>query len=232
MQRPRARPRRGVARTRDRLGDRCAAAAGRRAPSPSAPVPRHLRRASARRSSTSCERSATSWRPRRSSASRATSRRRTPCAASLSRGAPTCSSSARIIAPGCSAWSRAITRMQVLHGAPCSVAVAPDPLAPRSRAQRIGVGIDDTPESTVRRWSWRASSPAGPAPGLVAARRGRRRDPRLGRALGHAVLRGRAPGARRGPPRGVIEELLARRLESCEDVAPRPSWSWAIPPRS
>jgi nucleotide-binding universal stress UspA family protein len=37
--------------------------------------------------------------------------------------------------------------MQVLHGAPCAVAVAPDPLAPRTSLQRIGVGIDDTPES-------------------------------------------------------------------------------------
>jgi nucleotide-binding universal stress UspA family protein len=37
--------------------------------------------------------------------------------------------------------------MQVLHGAPCAVAVAPDPLAPRAALRRIGVGIDDTPES-------------------------------------------------------------------------------------
>jgi nucleotide-binding universal stress UspA family protein len=39
--------------------------------------------------------------------------------------------------------------MQVLHGAPCAVAVAPDPLAPDAQLQRIGVGIDSTPESEL-----------------------------------------------------------------------------------
>jgi nucleotide-binding universal stress UspA family protein len=39
--------------------------------------------------------------------------------------------------------------MQVLHGARCAVAVAPDPLAPRPELRRIGVGIDATPESAV-----------------------------------------------------------------------------------
>jgi len=37
--------------------------------------------------------------------------------------------------------------MQVLHGAPCAVAIAPDHLAPCHRLGRIGVGIDSTPES-------------------------------------------------------------------------------------
>jgi nucleotide-binding universal stress UspA family protein len=37
--------------------------------------------------------------------------------------------------------------MQVLHGARCAVAIAPDPLAPRPQLRRIGVGIDATPES-------------------------------------------------------------------------------------
>ncbi len=37
--------------------------------------------------------------------------------------------------------------MQVLHGAACAVAVAPDPLAPHPELQRIGVGVDATPES-------------------------------------------------------------------------------------
>lgn len=37
--------------------------------------------------------------------------------------------------------------MQVLHGAACAVAIAPDPLAPHPELQRIGVGIDATPES-------------------------------------------------------------------------------------
>jgi nucleotide-binding universal stress UspA family protein len=39
--------------------------------------------------------------------------------------------------------------MQVLHGAPCAVAVAPDPLPTRPHLQRIGVGIDPTPESEL-----------------------------------------------------------------------------------
>lgn len=39
--------------------------------------------------------------------------------------------------------------MQVLHGARCAVAVAPDPLAPRPELRRIGVGVDATPESAV-----------------------------------------------------------------------------------
>jgi nucleotide-binding universal stress UspA family protein len=39
--------------------------------------------------------------------------------------------------------------MQVLHGARCAVAVAPDPLAPRPELRRIGVGIDATEESAV-----------------------------------------------------------------------------------
>jgi nucleotide-binding universal stress UspA family protein len=39
--------------------------------------------------------------------------------------------------------------MQVLHGARCAVAIAPDPLAPRPELRRIGVGIDATPESVA-----------------------------------------------------------------------------------
>jgi nucleotide-binding universal stress UspA family protein len=39
--------------------------------------------------------------------------------------------------------------LQVLHGAPCAVAVAPDHIAPCRALTRIGVGIDDTPESAV-----------------------------------------------------------------------------------
>jgi nucleotide-binding universal stress UspA family protein len=37
--------------------------------------------------------------------------------------------------------------MQVLHGAACAVAIAPDPLAPHPELQKIGIGIDATPES-------------------------------------------------------------------------------------
>lgn len=39
--------------------------------------------------------------------------------------------------------------MQVLHGARCAVAIAPDPLPPRPKLRRIGVGIDATAESAV-----------------------------------------------------------------------------------
>jgi nucleotide-binding universal stress UspA family protein len=37
--------------------------------------------------------------------------------------------------------------LQVLRGAPCAVAVAPDPIAAHPRLARIGVGLDATPES-------------------------------------------------------------------------------------
>ncbi len=37
--------------------------------------------------------------------------------------------------------------MQVLHGADCAVAVAPDTPAPRTTLRRIGVGLDDVPEA-------------------------------------------------------------------------------------
>ncbi len=39
--------------------------------------------------------------------------------------------------------------MQVLHGAPCAVAVAPDHVAACQRLEHIGVGVDETPESAI-----------------------------------------------------------------------------------
>lgn len=39
--------------------------------------------------------------------------------------------------------------MQILHGAPCAVAIVPDHLSPCRSLQRIGVGIDEAPESAV-----------------------------------------------------------------------------------
>jgi nucleotide-binding universal stress UspA family protein len=39
--------------------------------------------------------------------------------------------------------------LQVLHGARCAVAVAPDPLSPHRELRTIGVGIDSTPESKI-----------------------------------------------------------------------------------
>jgi nucleotide-binding universal stress UspA family protein len=39
--------------------------------------------------------------------------------------------------------------MQVVHGAPCAVAVAPDHVAPCRAIKRIGVGVDGSPESAA-----------------------------------------------------------------------------------
>ena len=107
--------------------------------------------------------------------------------------------------------------MQVLHGAPCSVAVAPDVLAAGRGLGHIGVGIDATPESLTA---------------LVTARElARRTGARLSL---HAVVDDAIPGwvglsvtpsyadalqELIADRRRVIEELLARRLESCQDVS-------------
>ena len=107
--------------------------------------------------------------------------------------------------------------LQVLHGAPCAVAIARDPLEPRTELHRIGVGLDDTPESTLA---------------LVMARELTRRT---GARLSlHAVVDDAIPGwvGLSVTPsyadalqelvedrRAAAEELLARRLEACEGVA-------------
>ena len=39
--------------------------------------------------------------------------------------------------------------MQVLHGAPCAVALAPDDLPPCRALTRLGVGVDESPESVA-----------------------------------------------------------------------------------
>lgn len=106
--------------------------------------------------------------------------------------------------------------MQVLHGASCSVAVAPDGLAPARGLGHIGVGIDSTPESLAAL--------------LTARELARRTGARL---TLHAVVDDAIPGwvGLSVTPsyadalqelidhrRGVTEELVARRLESCEDV--------------
>jgi nucleotide-binding universal stress UspA family protein len=106
--------------------------------------------------------------------------------------------------------------MQVLHGASCAVAVAPDPVAPRSELHRIGVGIDATPESALA---------------LVMARElAQHTGARLSL---HAVVDEAIPGwvglsptpsyaealqAMTDDRRVAAEELLARRLEACEGV--------------
>jgi hypothetical protein len=78
--------------------------------------------------------------------------------------------------------------MQVLHGAACVVAIAPDPLAPHPELQRIGVGIDATPES--ERALAMARDLAERTGARLWLRRGRRHDLQLGRALPD----GRPPG--------------------------------------
>jgi nucleotide-binding universal stress UspA family protein len=107
--------------------------------------------------------------------------------------------------------------MQVLHGASCAVAVAPDPVAPRAALHRIGVGIDATPESALA---------------LVLARElAHHSGARLSL---HAVVDEAIPGwaglsvtsayadAMRELIAGrhaVAEKLLAGRLEACEGVS-------------
>ncbi|MGZ8635065.1 MAG: universal stress protein, partial [Solirubrobacteraceae bacterium] len=107
--------------------------------------------------------------------------------------------------------------MQVLHGAPCAVAVAPDPMAPRPTLRRIGVGIDATPESEH-------------ALGMA-----RELAERTGASLWlHVVVDETIPGwagfVPMAPSAGAFQEitegrlsiarsLLAERLEACEGVA-------------
>jgi nucleotide-binding universal stress UspA family protein len=85
--------------------------------------------------------------------------------------------------------------MQVLHGARCAVAVAPDPLAPVAELRRIGVGIDATAESAV------AFETAC----------------ELARATGaHLVLLAVVDDTL---PEPAARELLAQRRAGCADVA-------------
>jgi nucleotide-binding universal stress UspA family protein len=106
--------------------------------------------------------------------------------------------------------------MQVLHGASCAVAIAPDPVAPGAALHRIGVGIDATPESALAlvmarelarhagaRLSLRAVVDDA-IPGWV----GLSAMPASTDALHEFTNDGRA----------AAEELLARRLEACEGV--------------
>jgi nucleotide-binding universal stress UspA family protein len=107
--------------------------------------------------------------------------------------------------------------MQVLHGAPCAVAIAPDPVAPSPELHRIGVGIDTTPESALA---------------LVMARElAQHTGARLSL---YAVVEESIPGwvdlsatpsyadalqARFEGEQAAAQELLAARLEACEGVA-------------
>jgi nucleotide-binding universal stress UspA family protein len=107
--------------------------------------------------------------------------------------------------------------LQVLHGAPCAVAVAPDPVAARPELHRIGVGIDATPESAIALVMARALAQQAGArlslhavvddavPGWV----GLSGTAAYGEAL-QALVEDRSAAA---------ENLLALRLEACEGVA-------------
>lgn len=107
--------------------------------------------------------------------------------------------------------------LQVLHGASCAVAVAPDPVPARPELHRIGVGIDATPESALA---------------LVMARE---LAQRTGADLSlYAVVQESIPGWVGLSPmatsadamdelfqsqRAAAEQLVAARLEACEGVA-------------
>jgi nucleotide-binding universal stress UspA family protein len=107
--------------------------------------------------------------------------------------------------------------MQVLHGASCAVAVAPDPVAPRRELRRVGVGVDATPESAL------------------ALAMARELAERCGARLSlHAVVDDAIPGwvGLSVTPsyadalqelvedrRSAAQELVARRLEACEGVS-------------
>jgi nucleotide-binding universal stress UspA family protein len=107
--------------------------------------------------------------------------------------------------------------LQVLHGASCAVAVAPDPVAPRPTLHRIGVGIDETPESALALTMARE----------LALRTGARLS--LYAVVEESVLglMGLTPMADHGETltelleagRAAAQSLLAVRLDACQDVA-------------
>jgi nucleotide-binding universal stress UspA family protein len=106
--------------------------------------------------------------------------------------------------------------MQVLHGASCAVAVAPDPVAPRARLERIGVGIDATPESAMALVIARElAHHAGARLSLHAIV-----DEAIPGWIGLSVTPSYADALEElmVDRRAAAEELLARRLEACEGV--------------
>jgi nucleotide-binding universal stress UspA family protein len=106
--------------------------------------------------------------------------------------------------------------MQVLHGATCAVAVAPDPIAPRAALHRIGVGVDATPESAFALTMARD----------LAQRTGARLS--LYAAIHEAVpgwlglspmpSYAEAMAEMLEAARGAAEDLLDQRLAACEGV--------------
>jgi nucleotide-binding universal stress UspA family protein len=107
--------------------------------------------------------------------------------------------------------------LQVMHGASCAVAVAPDPVAAHSELHRIGVGIDATPESALALAMARD----------LAVRTGARLS--LYAVVEESVLglMGLTPMAYYGETltelldagRVDAQNLLAARLDACEGVA-------------
>lgn len=107
--------------------------------------------------------------------------------------------------------------MQVLHGASCAVAVAPDPVAPGAALHRIGVGIDATPESALALVLARElAHHAGARLSLHAVV-----DEAIPGWAGLSVTSAYADAMQEliAGRHAVAEELLARRLEACEGVS-------------
>jgi nucleotide-binding universal stress UspA family protein len=106
--------------------------------------------------------------------------------------------------------------MQVLHGARCAVAVAPDPLAPRPELHRIGVGIDATPESAI------ALEMACELARLTGARLWLHAvaDDSIPGWVGYPPTAGYADSLQQAIDDGVAAagQLLAERLAACEAV--------------
>ena len=93
--------------------------------------------------------------------------------------------------------------LQVLHGARCAVAIAPDPFAPHRELRNIGVGIDSTPES------------------LMALGMARELAKRTGARLQlKCVVDESAPWWMDGvlPPAPPLQEVLNERLQAAHDL--------------
>ena len=106
--------------------------------------------------------------------------------------------------------------MQVLHGASCAVAVAPDPVAPGAGFSASASASTPRPNRPSR-WCWRASSRTTPARASRCTRWSTKRSPD---GSGLSVTPAYADALREliADRRAAAEELLARRLEACEGV--------------
>ncbi len=106
--------------------------------------------------------------------------------------------------------------MQVLHGAPCAVVVAPDELPACRELRQIGVGIDDSPESGVAlRLALELARPTGARLKLLAVVGDAYATPAGIVPAAHcAELHSPAVASHLDKARTVIDEALGR----CDDV--------------